>query len=128
MNGIEEIRQKIEEIQKLNKLKLDKQAELQRLVAQTPELAAIDKVMDEANIYNLNTDWISVRVTDAETEGWHVCEIRQVSADCGHETLEELTVGPEADMDLMDDLLDSMYDIPCEQIERPEHRKEANNG
>lgn len=118
------IKELVEEIQKLSKLRLDKQAELQHLVAQTPELAAIGKVMNEANIYNLNTDWISVRVTDAETEGWHVCEIRQVSDDCDHETLEELTVGPEADMDLMGDLLDSMYDIPCEQIERPEHRKE----
>jgi hypothetical protein len=124
MTNIEEIRQKIEEIQKLSKLRLDKQAELQHLVAQTPELAVIGEVMDEANICNLNTDWISVRVTDAETEGWHICEIRQVSSDCDHGTLEELTVGPEADMDLMDDLLDCMYDIPCKQIDKPKHKTE----
>lgn len=123
MNSIEKIRQKIEEIQNLNKLRLDKQVELRRMVAQTPELAVIGKVMDEANICNLDTNWISVRVTDAEAEGWHVCEIRQLSPDWG-ETLEELTVGPEADTDLMSDLLDCMYDIPCEQIDKPKHEKE----
>lgn len=127
MNGIEKIRQKIEEIQNLNKLRLDKQVELRHMVTQTPELAVIGKVMDEANICNLDTNWISVRVTDAEAEGRHICEIRQVSSECGHETLEELTVRPEADIDLMSDLLDCMYDIPCEQIERPEYRKEAND-
>lgn len=114
----EQIRKKIEELRALRRELSNKSAELEKICKETPELADIGKVLQSAEATALNTEWVEVEVTDYETRGEHLCDIR-VCYDSGNSGTCNQIVLPatvtQEQINLMDDLLILLYDVVCEQ-------------
>lgn len=112
---MEEIRKRIEELRELRRQLGSKREELEQLLVNGAlDLEKIVPVLRSVYLAKENTNFVVVDIDDCDRG--RSCCVRLANVAGGSDQVDSIVIDvPQQMINLLDDLLDSLYDCPCNQ-------------